>query len=238
MEQDPSPQNLKRCTDAINQMKEQLTLLNSEHPHPLFYPNRIKYWNISMTEAKSLIAKASDLVGNYFEGIELPDTPEQKKIKQLTETIEKLQAQNETFKKNNLWLQVKAQEADQKYDDLKKAQQQNAGKQPESAAEAVQLETLQIENRQLKQQIAAMKQLFSETLLPENKLIEVAKQQLKIEDPTPEQLNELQILRTILLKKPTQDELVEQTKDLTSIPFDKVDIEQLSQVFFASSYLQ
>lgn len=205
-------------------MKEQLSLLKSEHPHPLFYPNRIKYWNISMTEAKSMIDKATNLVNNYFEGIELPDTPEQKKIKDLTATIEKLEAQNETFKKNNLQLQVKAQEAEQKYNDLKKAQDQNSGKRPETAEEAVQLETMQIENRQLKQQIAAMKQLFSETLLPESKLAEVAKQQLKIDGPTPQQLNDLQILRTVLLKKPTQDELVEQTKDLTSIPFEKVDI--------------
>lgn len=158
-----------------------------------------------MTEAKETIARATNLVNNYFEGIELPDTPEQKKIRELTAQIEKLEAQNETFKKNNLWLQVKAQEAEQKYTDLKKAQQQSTGKPPESAEEAVQLETMQIENRQLKQQIAAMKQLFSETLLPENKLIEVAKQQLKIENPTPQQLNELQTLRTVLLKKPNQD---------------------------------
>ena len=92
MEQDPTPQSLKICTDAINQMKEQLSLLNSEHPNSLFYPNRIKYWNISMTEAKGMIATATNLVNNYFEGIELPDTPEQRKIKALNSRIEKLEA--------------------------------------------------------------------------------------------------------------------------------------------------
>ena len=68
-----------------------------------------------------MIATATNLVNNYFEGVELPDTPEQRRIKALNSQIEKLEAQNETFKRNNVWLQNKALEAEQKYNDLKKA---------------------------------------------------------------------------------------------------------------------
>ena len=76
----------------MQQMNEQLEMLAQTRPNSLFYPNRIKYWEISMTEGKAMADEAKNIITQHFENVEMPkdSTPEQKKITQLQEDVQKL----------------------------------------------------------------------------------------------------------------------------------------------------